>query len=189
MVFAVKTSPMNEFNFSECHSNYKIVNVSGHAMATAMTRQDIIERHDVDGDAEVAAHVQYLLPDQERNGNESISPAEAFANAKWTTKDDGTGIILDSIAFATAGSRWPFDDDKFKKTYAESSASTELALDITLANRDDTTKQLFLTLAIDLRDQQEGVCCGYFSIPRGRCPCISERQHAQHTNYLERRRH
>jgi len=154
MVFAVEVSKPSQFDFKTCQSSLKILKVTGHSKAKAVTKKDIIDEQESPGDSEAGAHVSYILPDSDRD-SESIDMAEAFANSKWSMTPDGTGILLDSVVFATAGTRWPYGDEKSKKTYAPSSAATELALDVEIVNREALGKNLVLVMEIDLKKNRD----------------------------------
>ncbi len=154
MVFALSTSSASEFNFDACQSSLKMMEVTGSAKATAVTRKDIAKEQQSLGDGEASAHVRYVLPDDERN-NESISHAEAFAATKWTAAPEGGDIFLDSTVFAISGMRWPYSSDLLKTTYAPSTATTELNLEASMVNRDLKGKQLFLVMKIDQKSSRD----------------------------------
>ena len=128
-----------------------MLGVTGRAKASAVTRTDIVEEHESSSDKEVAARVTYTLPASERiKDDDSIDAAEAHAVAKWSMGTDGSTIILDSKVFAASGMRYHSMTQIPKATYASSSATTELALNAAVVNRDLMSKQLVLTLNIDL---------------------------------------
>jgi hypothetical protein len=154
MVFAVETSAPTQFDFTTCRSSLKMLKVTGHAKAKAVTNKNVIDEHESPNDGEAGAHVRYTLPDTERQ-NESIMFGEAFANSKWTVAPDGARIFLDSNVFAIPGTRWPMNDATFKRTYAPSAASTELALDVALVSRDDTSKQLVVVMNINFGNNRD----------------------------------
>jgi len=152
MVFAVEISRPSQFNFAACQSPLKILKVTGRAKVRAVTKTDIVDEQESSTDKEAAARVTYTLPASERiNDNDSIDSAEARAVAKWSMGAGGSTILLDSNVFAASGMRYHSMTQNPKATYASSSATTELVLRADVVNRDLLSKELVLTLNIDLK--------------------------------------